>query len=221
MSHRVRVWDLPTRLFHWGLVISVAALFITGEIGGNAMAWHFQFGYTVLSLLLFRIVWGLIGGHWSRFASFLYSPATILGYIRGQTQPEHRVGHNPLGAGSVFAFLLALLAQVGTGLMSDDDIAASGPMARFVSDATVSMASWYHRQVGKTGLIVLVLLHLAAIGFYLVKRKVNLIPPMIHGDKYLPGNVTPSRDDARSRLVAAVVFAACVCSVWGMVYLAA
>jgi cytochrome b len=95
MSASVRVWDLPTRLFHWLLVASVLALVTTAQIGGAAMAWHFRFGYTVLSLLMFRIVWGLVGGRWSRFKAFLYSPATVLRYIKGQSEPEHSIGHNP------------------------------------------------------------------------------------------------------------------------------
>ena len=214
MSQSVRVWDLPTRIFHWGLVASVIGLVATSQIGGNAMQWHFKFGYTVLSLLLFRIIWGLIGGRWSRFAAFIYSPSTILSYLRGDARPEHNVGHNPLGAGSVFAMLLVLLAQVGSGLMSDDEIAAAGPMTKFVSGATVSLSTWYHKEVGKFILIALVLLHLAAVGFYLFKKKENLIKPMIHGDKTLPATITPSRDDAGSRLLAAAVFGVCAGAVW-------
>ena len=124
MSTTVRVWDLPTRIFHWALVASVIDLVITAKLGGDAMAWHFRCGYAVLTLLLFRMVWGLVGGHWSRFRSFLYSPATVLRYLRGQGAPEHSVGHNPLGSGSVFALLGFLLLQVASGLFSDDEIAS-------------------------------------------------------------------------------------------------
>src|SRR3954470_6752084 len=84
MPHRVRVWDLPTRLFHWLLVACVVLLVITGYVGGDAMQWHARFGYTVLTLLLFRIVWGFIGGHWSRFRSFLYTPSSVIAYLRGR-----------------------------------------------------------------------------------------------------------------------------------------
>ncbi len=209
MHHNVRVWDLPTRIFHWALVTLVIALAATAAVGGNAMVWHMRCGFALLSLLLFRIVWGLVGGRWSRFASFIYSPSTVLSYLKGAGKPEHSVGHNPLGAGSVFAMLLFLLAQIGTGLFSDDDIATSGPLSKFVSNAVVSTATSYHKNVGKYILLVLVLLHITAIVFYQMKKKQNLIAPMIHGDKALAQVLPASRDDAGSRAVAAVVFAVC------------
>ena len=209
MQYMTRVWDLPIRIFHWGLVTLVIGLVATGLMGGNAMVWHMRFGFAVLSLLLFRVVWGLIGGRWSRFGSFIYAPGTVLAYLKGSGKPEHSVGHTPVGAGSVFAMLLFLLAQVGTGLFSDDDIATSGPLAKFVSNAVVGSATWYHKNVGKYALLLLVSLHIAAIVFYLVKRKENLIAPMVHGDKALVRPLPASRDDANTRALAAAVFAAC------------
>lgn len=209
MHHTTRVWDLPTRIFHWSLVICIIGLVTTALMGGNAMLWHMRFGFSMLSLLLFRIVWGLIGGRWSRFASFIYAPQTVLAYLRGAGKPEHSVGHNPLGAGSVFAMLLILIAQVGTGLFSDDDIATSGPLAKFVSNAVVASATSYHKNIGKYILLGLVVLHIAAIVFYLLKKKENLIAPMIHGDKVLEHPLPASRDDAGNRMLAAVVFGAC------------
>ena len=220
MSYKTRVWDLPTRLFHWALVACVVGLVISGNVGGNAMTWHFRFGYGVLSLLLFRIVWGLVGGRWSRFSSFIYAPATVINYMKGRGKPEHSVGHNPMGAGSVFALLAFLLTQVGSGMMSDDEIAASGPLAKFVSNATVSTATWYHKDVGKVVIIALVVLHVAAILFYLFKKKENLVKPMIHGDKLLETQVESSKDTAQSRMVAAVVFAICAGLVATLVNLA-
>jgi cytochrome b len=211
--HRVRVWDLPTRIFHWVLACAVVGLLVTGTIGGATMVWHFRLGYLVLSLLLFRIVWGLVGGRWSRFAAFIYAPRTIWRYLRGQGLPAHSVGHNPLGAGSVFALLGFLLAQVGSGLVSDDEIAAAGPLTKFVSNDTVSQATWYHAEVGKTVLIVLVLLHLLAIVFYAWKRKQNLVTPMLLGDKLLATPQPASRDDAVTRTVALLVFGLCVAAV--------
>lgn len=163
MSHTVRVWDLPTRVFHWALVLGVIGLVATGEVGGDAMLWHFRLGYAVLSLLLFRVLWGFVGGRWSRFASFVHGPSTVLAYLRGQGRPEHSVGHNPLGAGSVLALLGMLLLQVLSGSFSDDEIAATGPMARFVSNATVKLLTQYHSEVGKSILILLVVLHVGAI----------------------------------------------------------
>ena len=207
--HTVRIWDLPTRIFHWALFVCVVGLIITGNIGGNLMTWHFRLGYCVMTLLLFRIVWGLIGGKWSRFGSFIYAPSTVIAYLKGQGKPEHSAGHNPLGAGSVFALLAFLAAQVGTGLISDDEITNQGPLARFVSNASVSLANWWHKDVGKWVIAALIVLHIAAILFYLHKKKENLIKPMLHGDKQMLAPVEPSKDTAASRVVALVVLALC------------
>jgi cytochrome b len=206
--HKVRVWDLPTRFFHWALVACVIGLAITGTVGGNAMVWHFRFGYTVLALLLFRIVWGLVGGRWSRFGAFIYAPQSVISYLKGRGKPEHGVGHSPIGAGSVFAMLGFLVAQVGTGLLSDDEIAFAGPLTRFVSNATVSLTTNYHKNIGKWVLLALVVLHIAAIIYYL-SRKHNLVGAMLHGDKELVVAAPPSRDDTVSRVAAVLILAVC------------
>lgn len=217
--HTVRVWDLPTRLFHWALVVCVIGLVITANVGGNWMNWHLRLGYTVLSLLLFRLVWGFVGGHWSRFSSFIYRPATVLAYLRGEAKPEHRVGHNPLGMLSVLALLFALLVQVSTGLIADDEIAYTGPLVRFVSGQTISDATSYHKNVGKFIVIALVVLHLLAIAFYTLVKKDNLVRPMVSGDKEVGFPVPSARDTAGSRIAALVVFGLCAAAVYGLVSL--
>lgn len=221
MPTTVRVWDLPTRLFHWALVVCVIGLITTAQLGGAAMLWHFQLGYFTLSLLLFRIVWGWVGGRWSRFSSFLYSPTALWRYIKQPTAPHPSVGHSPLGALSVFALLAVLLLQVSSGLMSDDEISNAGPLSRFMSAYLVSNATDYHKNIGKFILLGLALLHVAAIFFYLFKKKENLIRPMVTGDKQLPLPMPPTRDDARSRLLALLVFLSALGSVQGLVYLLA
>lgn len=218
--HSVRIWDLPTRLFHWALVVCVIGLVISGNVGGNAMVWHFRFGYCVLTLLLFRLVWGFIGGRWSRFASFVYAPGTLLAHLRGDSRPEHTAGHSPTGALSVFAMLLVLLAQVSSGLMSDDEIAFAGPLTVWVSSQTVSLATGYHKEVGKLLLIGLVVLHLLAIAYYKKVKKTSLVGPMLQGDKALSSPVEPSRDTAGTRLLALVVLGVCALSVNRLVALA-
>jgi cytochrome b len=207
MSHLVRVWDLPTRVFHWSLAVCVVGLVLTAKLG--QMEWHFRLGYAALTLLLFRLVWGLVGGRWSRFVSFLYSPASVWRYLRGTAVPAHSVGHTPPGSLSVFALLLFLLAQAGTGLFSDDEIASSGPLTHLVSNAWVSRASWYHQEIGQFVLIALVALHVAAILFYLWRKRQNLIVPMLTGDKSLEQAAPPSRDDGFSRALAAAVLLLC------------
>jgi cytochrome b len=129
--HRIRIWDLPTRLFHWLLAICIVALVVTAKMGGNAMNWHLLLGQVVLALLIFRILWGLVGGYWSRFGSFIL-PAAMSRYIAALDHAGSR-GHNPLGSLSVIAMLIVLMAQIASGLMSDDEIAFSGPLTRFVS----------------------------------------------------------------------------------------
>jgi cytochrome b len=205
---KVRVWDLPTRVFHWALALCIVGLAVTGYVGGNAMMWHFRIGLTVLALLLFRLVWGLVGGRWSRFAAFIYSPGSIINDLSGRGKPEHSVGHTPSGSVSVFALFAILLAQVASGLVSDDEISNAGPLTRFVSTATVNLATHYHSNIGKWIILALVVLHIGAIVFYL-RRKQNLIRPMLYGDKHLAVAVMASRDDAASRMGALVIFGIC------------
>jgi cytochrome b len=219
--HTVRVWDLPTRLFHWALVLCVISLVTTANIGGNAMNWHFRFGYSVLTLLLFRLAWGLVGGHWSRFASFIYSPSSLMAHLRGKTRPEHNIGHSPTGALSVFAMLMVLLAQVGSGLFADDDIAAAGPLTGLVSGDTVALATGYHTEVGKVIVIALVVLHLLAIAYYQWVKKTSLVQPMLKGDKLLPSPANSSRDTWATRLLALLVLGLCALAVNRLVALGA
>ena len=207
----VRVWDLPTRLFHWTLALCVVGSVVSAKIGGNAIFWHMRLGYVVFTLLAFRLLWGFVGGRWSRFASFLYSPATLWRYLRGQGRAgEHLdVGHSPLGAGSVFALLLFLAAQVASGLFADDEIATTGPLNKFVSTATGLALTSYHKTGGQRVLIGLVLLHVLAIMIYRVRRKKDLVGPMVRGDKLLPPGVPASADSLATRALAALLLAAC------------
>lgn len=204
-----RVWDLPTRLFHWLLAAAVIGLVVTGQVGGSWMDWHFRLGYSVLTLLLFRLLWGFVGGHWSRFANFFYSPATVWRYLRGQGAPENSVGHNPLGFLSVLGLLGFTLLQVATGLFSDDEIANAGPLSKFASGEWVSRASDYHTEVGKFVLLALVVLHIIAIAVYRIKKGQNLVTPMVRGDKQTPTGVPSARDDLVTRLLALLLFLLC------------
>lgn len=209
MSYVVRVWDAPTRLFHWALVGLVVGLVVTAQVGGSAMDWHFRLGYSVLALLLFRFAWGFVGGYWSRFSSFIYTPSEVTQWLQGRSPANQSVGHNPLGGLSVFALLLFLLLQVGSGLFSDDEIAAAGPLSKFVASTWVGNATFYHKEIGKLALLALVALHLAAIGLYFFKKKDNLVKPMIHGDKTLDFLAAESQDGRSNRLKALAILLAC------------
>ena len=212
----VRVWDLPTRLFHWVLALTVIGSVVSGQIGGNAMVWHTRLGLVVLALLTFRLVWGFVGGYWSRFASFLYGPRSVLAYLHGDKGPggRYEIGHSPVGALSVWALLALLMVQVATGLVADDEIATTGPLNRFVSSRFATNASAWHEEVGKSLLIVLTILHVGAVLYYLWRRKNNLIAPMIHGDGPAPAGASASRDSAATRLAALAIAAAAVAGAW-------
>lgn len=209
--HTIRVWDLPTRLCHWAMVLCLAGLIATGEIGGAAFEWHFPLGYAMLSLLLFRVLWGLFGGYWSRFATFIPSPRSVWRYLRGQH--PHHPGHNPLGALSVLGLLSVLLLQVGSGLMGDDDIEWAGPLAAHVPGEWVSWATQYHNDIGLPLVIALISLHIAAIAFYSFKKHKPLVGAMVHGNQSSPQAERSSRDDALSRSLAALLLLLCSAAV--------
>lgn len=203
-----RVWDLPTRLFHWALAACVVGAVVSAKIGGGAMAWHFRFGYAVFALLVFRLAWGVVGGHWSRFARFVYTPATLWRYLRGRARPGEQldVGHSPLGALSVLALLAVLAAQVATGLVADDEIFNVGPLNPLVAGETALAATAWHTGWGQWLILGLVGLHVAAIALYAALGR-DLVGAMVGGDKALPPGTPAARDDGRTRLLAAVLLA--------------
>jgi cytochrome b len=198
----VRVWDLPTRLFHWLLATLVVFSFASAKIGGAWIEWHFRSGYTILALLLFRLLWGCAGNRHARFSSFLLGPRAVASHLAGRGSPGD--GHSPLGGWSVIAMLAALLVQAGTGLFANDAIFNEGPLARFVSSTVSDRLSAIHRWGEKT-LIALVTLHVSAVGYYLIVHRRNLIAPMISGDR--PGAGVQARDDTILRLRALLLAA--------------
>jgi cytochrome b len=209
----VRIWDLPTRLFHWFLACAVLGLIVTGQIGGDAMVWHFRLGFAVLTLLLFRGLWGFVGGHWSRWTQLALSPRQALAYVRAHS-PQVWVGHNPLGSWSVVLMLCWLLLQAATGLVSDDEIANAGPLTTLVTGTTVSLATAWHKSVGKMVLILLVLTHVGAIVWYRWRKSQPLVAAMWHGDKVVVSSeVPPSRDGMAQRSLALVLLLACAAAV--------
>ena len=217
---KVRVWDLPTRLFHWLLAVCVTGLVLTGEIAGDAMAWHFRFGYLVLALVLFRLVWGFAGGYWSRFSSFVRRPSHVVAYIRGR-KSSSSVGHNPLGALSVLALLGLLLVQAGAGLISDDEVLVSGPLVAKVPNAWVTAATTFHTTVGKFGVLALVALHIGAIVWYRLRKNEDLVTPMWTGDKDVLEPVAASLDSAARRWTALAIAGMCGLGVWALLAWAA
>jgi len=172
---RIRVWDLPLRLFHWALVLAVLAAFVAVNI--DAMDWHRRAGLAVLGLIVFRVVWGFTGSTHARFRDFVRGPRTILDYLAGRW---HGQGHNPLGALSVLAMLGVLGAQAVAGLFANDDATFSGPLAGLVSGDTSDLVTSLHHLQALL-IVLLVLLHLGAIGWYSLVKKQDLVRPMITG----------------------------------------
>jgi len=177
----ILIWDLPTRLFHWLLVALMAAAFLTGQLGGDLLIWHGRLGLAIIGLLAFRLVWGFIGSTYARFANFLPRPATVAEYVRGRWRG---LGHNPLGALSVFGLLTLIAIQAGTGLFANDDIAFQGPLSALVAGTTSQWLTSIHR-LNVALLLALVGLHLAAILYYTWFKKDSLVLPMIRGIKFV------------------------------------
>lgn len=206
-SARTRIWDLPTRLFHWLLVALVILSFTTGKLGGDWLTWHFRSGYAIASLLLFRLLWGFAGSRYARFSSFLPSPFRVWRTVRWAEPRAVPVsaGHSEIGTLSVYALLIVLALQVATGVFTNDGSFTEGPWVKFVSEALSNRLSTIHYYnhwliVGLTGL------HVAAIAYYLLARKEDLLTPMLTGDKL--GIDAPAAEDGRSIRVRAAVFAA-------------
>jgi cytochrome b len=184
-GRRLLVWDLPTRLFHWLLVILVITSFVTAKIGGIWMQYHLLSGYIILGLLLFRIIWGFMGGRYARFSAFIRGPSQVIKHTQTMLKKDapNYLGHNPLGGWSVIAMLIALLVQVVTGLFANDDIFTEGPLYPWVSKATSELMTHIHR-LNQNVIIILIAIHMAAVLFYLIIKKENLILPMFKGHKY-------------------------------------
>ncbi len=184
----ILVWDLPTRLFHWVLVMLVIASFVSGKIGGAWMQYHMWSGYAILGLLVFRIAWGFVGGWHVRFAAFVRGPVAALRYARSLLQadaPKH-LGHNTLGGWSVLAMLISLLIQTVTGLFANDDIFTEGPLYPWISKATSDWLTHIHK-LNQQVILVLIGVHVLAVLFYLIIKRENLIQPMFSGYKYWHG----------------------------------
>lgn len=175
----VRVWDIPTRLFHWLLFALIGFSWGAAEYG--KMDLHRLSGSVLLGLVAFRLIWGLIGSNTARFGSFLRSPAAVIAYLRSDGSSGHKPGHNPVGGYSVLAMLLLLMLQIGTGLFAVDiDGLESGPLSYLVSFDQGRAAAEFH-ELSFTVLQIIVVIHVLAVLFYLVVRKRNLVRPMIMG----------------------------------------
>jgi cytochrome b len=211
--NKIRIWDLPVRLFHWALVVLMVVSYFTGRAGGDWMKFHFWSGYTILTLILFRIAWGFLGSTTARFSDFVKGPSAGLAHLRalvGRGRPRE-VGHNPVGAVMVVALLFAVLLQVAAGLFSaDTDMGmVNGPLALLVADKWVERATALHKYWINV-LLVMVAIHVLAAFVYLVWKRQNLIGAMVTGRKPIddvvaPGTPAPNLSFASGRLAISVL----------------
>jgi cytochrome b len=202
---RVSVWDVPTRIAHWLMVLLFAVSWWTGKSG--RLEWHRWSGYALLGLLAFRIFWGFFGTSSARFAQFLRGPREILAYLKGRWALAP--GHNPLGALSVFVMLVLLVAQVGFGLFAVDvDGIESGPLSRLVSFETGRACAEWHEHV-LDALLWIIGLHVAAVLYYVFVKKENLVGAMFTGRRaYAEQPAQPVRFASIARFIVGVVVAA-------------
>ncbi len=219
-AKEVRVWDLPVRIFHWALLLLVVSQIVTVSIGGNAMEYHVLGGYALLALVTFRIVWGVIGTRTARFTDFVRGPGAIIRYVRTltRTDPDDRPGHNPLGGWSVLAMLASLLVQAVSGLFVDDEIMTTGPLWKYISNDTASLFNTIH-ETNALVLLTLICVHLAAVLYYLVRKKQNLILPMLNGRKPAPDSDFEPLRPLEGALRALVVLGICAAGTWFIVTL--
>ena len=213
------VWDLPVRLFHWLLVLTLAGSWLTHELGVRYMEWHMRFGYAAIALVAFRVMWGFAGPRHARFSSFLSGPAAAVGYAREWLagRAGTRAGHNPLGGWAVVAMLLLVAVQAVSGLFNTDDILSSGPWRSAVPGWFADRMSWLHGTAFNL-LLALVCLHFTAIAAYWFRLRINLTGAMITGRR---SGLGADAAIASQRLLLALVLAvASAAAVWLLIALA-
>lgn len=216
---KVKVWDAPTRLFHWGLAVALGVAWLSGEQGNFTV--HFIAGHVVFGLVVFRLIWGLIGSETARFSRFVRGPGAVVSYLRKMVgkSPDYSVGHNPAGALMVVALLLLVAIQAGTGLFASENTWAfvSGPLAGLVDGETSSTLTSLHKGVLFDALVILAGVHIAAAFLYLFVKRENLIRPMVLGAKPLPADKADPPPRMASPLLALMVVAA-VAALAGWLY---
>ncbi len=218
MQQTVKVWDLPTRLFHWILVALMIAQWFSAE-SSDTMTYHVWGGYAVLSLVLFRLIWGFVGSETARFSHFVRGPGTALDYVKALQRGEtpFYLGHNPMGGWSILAMLALLLIQAGTGLFASDDIMIEGPLYSAVSKDASEWLTTIHR-LNFNLLLAMIAIHLLAVLFYLLVKRENLIHPMLSGRKHLAPELVSAIPRMVSPWLGLAALAAAGIAVWLLVH---
>lgn len=214
----VKVWDVPVRVVHWALVMLLLFSWWSGEQGGLTMIYHMWSGYAILTLLCFRLVWGFIGSRHARFRDFLYAPKAVVDYARTLSGRRAAVyaGHNPVGGLSALAMLLAILVQAGTGLFANDDVLTEGPLYRYVTKDTSDWLTSIHHYNFYV-LLGLAAIHIAAVLYYWVYKRENLVGAMFTGRKRLPDSLAGAGTQAERPTRALITLAVCAALVYALV----
>jgi len=211
MSKKHLIWDLPLRLFHWCFALTVFGCWYTAEQGADLVEIHMQLGFVTLGLILFRIIWGLIGTTHARFVQFIPSPKRLVHYLTPSKTNKISPGHNPLGALMVVVMIVLVLAQAVSGLFINDDIFSAGPYYGTLSKDGEKLMFFIHHNVFDF-MIAAIILHIAAISYYWLIKKQNLILPMITGKKS-DKQVKPTDAISHSKLLLAI-FIVLLCAVF-------
>ncbi len=213
----VKVWDLPTRLFHWTLVLLMIVQWLTAE-NSSTMSYHIWAGYTVLALVLFRLIWGFVGSDTVRFSDFVRGPVAAIEYVKALLRGETPLylGHNPMGGWSIIAMLVLLLVQAGTGLFANDDIIIEGPLYSWVSKSTSDWLTSIHK-INFNLLLLVIGVHISAVLFYLFVKRENLVHPMLSGYKHVPARLIGAIPRMVSPWRGLAVFIIAAISVWLLV----
>lgn len=211
----MRVWDAPTRLFHWAITLLIIFSYVS--IKKDWIQLHFLSGYTILTLLLFRLAWGVVGSDTSRFSRFVRSPIAGLQHLAhfAKREPDTEIGHNAAGGWMVLLMLAAIAAQVGTGLFSNADHIFDGPLAHHISDSASDWVSGLHANLFYV-LLALVTLHILAIIAYAAVKRHDLTRAMVTGKKRLPANLQQPR--FASPYLALAITALSAALVWLLVH---
>lgn len=225
MSKRILVWDLPLRLFHWLLVVSFVGCFVFAKLGSDYIDWHLKCGYVVLTLISFRLCWGLFGTKHSKFSGLKLNPKDIKHYVLNFFKPKSEstttkgdAGHNPLGSLMVIFLWLTILLQAVSGLFMDDDIFTTGPYNGSLGSAFDSAMSFVHHNLINF-ILAAIALHVFAALYYLHVKRQNLIKPMVTGYKR-SSDIDEKEGIAHSKLVVALLVAAvCIMFVYWLVVL--
>ncbi len=208
-SKHIRVWDLPTRLFHWSLLAAFVGAYLTGDVF-DLLEPHQWIGFAMVFLLSFRLVWGFVGSTTARFSQFVRGKEAVSDYLNGRWQG---VGHNPLGGWSVIAMLTLLVAMTITGLFANNDADFTAPLTFFVSDSVSSLLTSAHHLLFKL-LLVVIAIHIGAIFFYKIVLAKDLVTPMIKGDAPAESDLDePTQGGGMIAVIVALVMAAL--AVWG------